>query len=115
MNNSFWGNIISGLSHADFSIRGSIANESDYDQNVTFVDPSKKPTWAAVDGGKNDEQWITVRFKRKVKLELCDWTQLDDVPLTNTELQEWQTYRQALRDITTQSDPFNVAWPTPPE
>ena len=63
MNNSFWGNIISGLSHADFSIRGSIANESDYDQNVTFVDPSKKPTWAAVDGGKKDEQWITVRFK----------------------------------------------------
>ena len=114
MNNAFWGNIISGLSHADFSIRSSIANESDYDQNVVFVDPSKKPTWAAVDGGKNAEQWKTVRFQRKVKLELCDWTQLDDVPLTNTELLEWQTYRQALRDITTQSDPFNITWPTEP-
>jgi hypothetical protein len=23
----------------------------------------------------------------------------------------WATYRQALRDITKQADPFNIAWP----
>jgi len=23
----------------------------------------------------------------------------------------WATYRQALRDITTQADPFNITWP----
>jgi len=27
----------------------------------------------------------------------------------------WATYRQELRDITTQSDPFNIIWPSKPE
>ena len=27
---------------------------------------------------------------------------------------EWETYRQELRDITTQPDPFNITWPSIP-
>jgi hypothetical protein len=26
----------------------------------------------------------------------------------------WRSYRQALRDITDQPDPFNISWPEPP-
>jgi hypothetical protein len=26
----------------------------------------------------------------------------------------WAAYRQALRDVTLQPDPFNIVWPTPP-
>jgi hypothetical protein len=28
---------------------------------------------------------------------------------------EWIAYRQALRDITDQQDPFNIIWPIKPE
>ena len=53
-----------------------------------------------------------IRVQRDRLLLECDWTQLADVNLTN--INEWKTYRQALRDITTQSDPKNVVWPTKP-
>ena len=28
--------------------------------------------------------------------------------------QPWLDYRQAMRDVTEQSDPLNIIWPTPP-
>jgi hypothetical protein len=37
-----------------------------------------------------------------------DWTQVADAPVDKAV---WATYRQALRDITTQTDPFNIVWP----
>ena len=39
-----------------------------------------------------------VRKKRNELLEESDFSVLSDVPMTNA--QEWETYRQALRDIT---------------
>jgi hypothetical protein len=49
-----------------------------------------------------------------LRLKESDWTQLPDVNLPN--LQEWVTYRQALRDITKQSTfPQTVVWPVPPQ
>jgi hypothetical protein len=38
-------------------------------------------------------------------LKDTDWTQVADSPVDKTA---WATYRQALRDITTQADPFNI-------
>jgi hypothetical protein len=56
-----------------------------------------------------------VRQERNTKLTECDWTQLNDTPLDNLAKVEWTTYRQALRDITTQSGfPHSVVWPTKP-
>lgn len=60
-----------------------------------------------------DIGWISVRSQRNSFLSSSDWTQIQDVPLTNKE--EWVSYRQALRDITNQTDPFNIQWPTPPQ
>lgn len=40
------------------------------------------------------------RIKRNRKLELSDWTQVIDAPLSESEKQEWRSYRQALRDLT---------------
>ena len=57
-------------------------------------------------------QWSMVRIQRDRKLLSSDWTQLPDVPLQTKEL--WASYRQALRDITQQPDPFNIIWPQPP-
>lgn len=60
-------------------------------------------------------QWGAVRDTRSGRLARCDWTQLSDVPLTAEQVEEWRTYRQALRDVTQQADPFNIVWPTPPQ
>lgn len=54
-----------------------------------------------------------MRSKRDLLLKESDWTQLPDVPLATKE--KWAVYRQALRDITQQSDPFNIVWPEPPQ
>jgi len=97
-----------------FSIAGDIQTEADYNGNVVFDTPSSKPSWSALQPKIIDAQWDVVRSRRNTRLARCDWTQLDDVALTAEKIQEWQVYRTALRDITTQSDPYNVVWPTPP-
>jgi hypothetical protein len=44
-----------------------------------------------------------------------DWTQLPDAPLTNEKKVQWASYRQSLRDITTQSGfPKTINWPVAP-
>lgn len=63
---------------------------------------------------KAEAQWEVVRTERNKLIASTDWTQLPDAPLTNTETANWGSYRQALRDITTQSDPFNIQWPIAP-
>jgi hypothetical protein len=57
-------------------------------------------------------KWEEVKLIRNEMLQECDWTQLSDIPTTTKEL--WQSYRQSLRDITTQSNPFNIVWPDKP-
>lgn len=60
------------------------------------------------------QQWKNVIAERNYKLQQCDWTQLPDVQLTPEQVAEWRVYRQELRDITNQTDPFNIVWPVPP-
>ena len=60
----------------------------------------------------NELAWSNIRTDRDRRLADCDWTQLPDVPLETKEA--WAVYRQALRDITEQPDPFNIVWPVPP-
>lgn len=58
---------------------------------------------------------ISVIQTRDSLLADSDWTQLADSPLTATKKAQWATYRQELRDITTQPGyPDNVTWPSPP-
>lgn len=57
-------------------------------------------------------QWEETRMKRNALLGDSDWTQLSDV--SGIDKTAWATYRQQLRDITTQADPFNITWPTEP-
>lgn len=56
-----------------------------------------------------------VREERNRLLTASDWTQLNDTPLDNTAKVAWTSYRQALRDIPSQSGfPQNVVWPVKP-
>tara|TARA_Y100001963_G_scaffold102744_1_gene141422 strand:- start:217 stop:459 length:243 start_codon:yes stop_codon:yes gene_type:complete len=43
--------------------------------------------------------WIELIEKRNRKLQASDWTQLPDAPISESKKAEWETYRQALRDI----------------
>jgi len=116
MNINFWGDVIAKAAvSGGFRIMGDISGESDYNSKVIFQDPSKKPSWSDVQAQMNPVEWKTVRFKRDKKLQACDWIVLPDVPMDPAKKTEWETYRQGLRDITDQPDPFNITWPTPPE
>tara|TARA_B100001996_G_C18302746_1_gene455316 strand:+ start:224 stop:568 length:345 start_codon:yes stop_codon:yes gene_type:complete len=61
---------------------------------------------------KNDWQRWYLRNDRDRLLTNTDWTQNADVPESTRT--KWQSYRQALRDVPQQADPFNVTWPTEP-
>ena len=65
------------------------------------------------DYSTNEEKAASVRIQRDQLLEKSDWTQSNDVSLSNDA--EWKTYRQALRNITTQENfPTDVTFPTKP-
>ena len=64
---------------------------------------------------ETNQFWENIRIERNELLFQCDWTQLSDSPLTQEKKTEWQIYRQELRDITNQSNPYNIVWPTKPE
>lgn len=93
-------------------------------EKAVEVDPVKneygiwRQTWAVEPmteeevAARTQQEWIVVRGQRNMILARSDWTQLPDAQLTSTEIENWASYRQALRDITNQSDPFNITWPT---
>jgi hypothetical protein len=61
---------------------------------------------------KDATQAASVRQERSDKLADCDWTQVDDSPVDKAV---WATYRQALRDITSQAGfPWTITWPDAP-
>jgi hypothetical protein len=62
---------------------------------------------------KLDAQWTSVRAQQRQKLYESDWTcSVTDYEVPNKS--EWAAYRQALRDVTTQTDPFAIVWPVAP-
>lgn len=74
--------------------------------------------WEIVDkdatqlAAEEDNEKLRVRTQRNLLIAACDWTQLPDSPVDKAA---WAAYRQALRDITTQSGfPFSVVWPQEP-
>lgn len=67
---------------------------------------------AAYKAIKDAERAKSMRDQRNTKLAESDWTQVADAPV---DKEAWATYRQALRDITTQTGfPWEVTWPDAP-
>tara|TARA_S200000501_G_scaffold305344_1_gene293682 strand:- start:101 stop:382 length:282 start_codon:yes stop_codon:yes gene_type:complete len=66
------------------------------------------------DSEKTAQKWVEVRAKRNSKLQETDWvvTKASETGVAVSD--DWKTYRQALRDVPTQSDPDNITWPTKP-
>ena len=56
------------------------------------------------------DKWANVRRERNSKLAETDYLALSDQTLSD----DWEKYRQDLRDVPTQSDPDDITWPTKP-
>ena len=57
---------------------------------------------------------MMLREERNKKLAATDWVVTKAFETGGTVSDDWKTYRQALRDVPTQSDPDNITWPTKP-
>ena len=63
---------------------------------------------------ETDIKWLQVRTERNSLLLETDWVVTKASETGVAVSNEWKTYRQALRDVPTQSDPNNITWPTKP-
>ena len=88
----------------------------------SWVERPKKPGHYYV---WQDREWkfLADRFEYQVRTErnklllASDWTQLPDAPLTEEKKQEWNMYRQELRDfmeVFEGTDMEQIVWPLPP-
>ena len=68
----------------------------------------------SLEAAKLGAKWSYVRTRRDYLLSETDWI-VTKAKETGTNIPAaWKTYRQELRDITEQSDPDNITWPTKP-
>tara|TARA_B100000123_G_scaffold249470_1_gene207732 strand:+ start:8337 stop:8774 length:438 start_codon:yes stop_codon:yes gene_type:complete len=90
-------------------------------QKIITVDPyvqSGKAYNVKVENTTTEEQatltsqkWIEIREIRNQILKDTDWRASSDLTLSD----DWKKYRNDLRQIPqTQTDPFNITWPTSP-
>lgn len=56
-------------------------------------------------------KWASIRAQRDALLASSDWRAMPDAP---TMSDAWTAYRQALRDVPSQSDPDNITFPEEP-
>lgn len=91
-----------------------------YPGQVQNIDGVWTETWESSDASQEEIsqrvalKWSSIRKLRNELLVSSDWTQLPDVSLSAEIQSDWSAYRQQLRDITNQPDPFNIWWPGEP-
>lgn len=96
---------------------------NDYTKNISegtpiLVEGVYYQNWEQTDASSSEinarieVKWDEIREHRNQLLVECDWTQLADIPQSTKDL--WTTYRQDLRDITNQTNPFDIVWPVKP-
>jgi len=63
-----------------------------------------------------DQKWADIRERRNIELTESDWVVIKaKEEHANASIDSsWTDYRTALRDITKQSDPDDITWPTKP-
>ena len=96
---------------------------NDYTKNIsegtpTLTDGVYYQNWVQTNASDSEKElrlaikWSEIRELRNQLLSECDWTQLGDV--SESIRTSYQSYRQDLRDISNQSDPFSIVWPEKP-
>lgn len=123
----------------DGSVQQAIAQLSDNETYTIMTDgndsthyidrnglPTKKPlsptpyhvfnydTKEWEDHRTTETEWQLIRENRDKLLSMSDWVVIKASDMGTAIPSNWRTYRQALRDMTNQSDPFSVIWPKSP-
>ena len=104
---------------SQWNLRGT-----DYSGLEWFDNNQTKPTEIEINNKiselDGEEAMKLLRIERDARISKTDWRASADLTLSDA----WKTYRQALRDITTQTpklgsdyelDLTSVTWPTEPE
>jgi hypothetical protein len=106
-----------------FNVQVPAYPHQDHTKNVTeelpvFVDNQWTASWIVTDATQEeiekriDQKSITVRAERNKLLLSTDWTQVADAPVDKAA---WSSYRQALRDVPSQTGfPWAIEWPVKP-
>ena len=78
--------------------------------------PSREVFYAKYNELLNTHKYEVLREQRNKKLTESDFSMLPDYHLSQENEEEWEVYRQALRDIpSTTEDPETPIWPEPPQ
>lgn len=75
---------------------------------IDFENEIKRKEDSTIEIESSIDYWKKLRIKRNYRLLNCDWTQLPDSKLTQSQKLEWEIYRQSLRDL-----PENIQDPKP--
>lgn len=85
-----------------------------------------KTTWKIVDLSQQElanrlqQEWTNIRAKRNLRIQNIDWKILRALSYQRLgmpsidSITDLDMYIQALRDVTNQTDPYNIIWPTAP-
>ena len=86
--------------------------------------PTEDEVNAKISELEKEEPMRLLRQERNKLIAETDWTQANDIPFSTLKKQEWQIYRQQLRDLPANASPkldsnYNLdltsfTWPTPP-
>lgn len=80
--------------------------------NINYVDKNYDDLLALARQEEREKLATAIRAKRDRLLAETDWTQVSDNALSNAQREAYRVYRQALRDITEQTNfPYNVVFP----
>ena len=74
-----------------------------HDGKKVYVDPALEIS----------ERWVRIRKERNQLLSDSDGP-MARANEQGSKVQEWKTYRQALRDVPAQADPRSIEWPVKP-
>ena len=78
--------------------------------------PSREVFYAKYNELLNTHKYEVLREQRNKKLTESDFSMLPDYHLSQENEEEWEVYRQALRDIpSTTEDPETPIWPEQPQ
>ena len=88
--------------------------EENYNYNLDGTKGDAYTIFVPTDDELDEMSLETLRTERNRLLSETDWSQSADVPEATRTL--WQSYRQALRDITNTYNSLNtVVWPSTPQ
>ena len=110
--------------NASFAVIGDTYEGIEWSETNSQTKPTEEELNAKVAELNAAEPFNLLRQERNKRIAETDWTQLKDIDLDIIRERNWKNYRQALRDLPSNSNPkldsfgnldlSSVNWPTKP-